>query len=95
MNDKEIKKLKKTFWGINKPTDVIAFEGERHFLGEIVISLDTASRQAKDRNIPLDWELTLLTLHGLLHLFGFSDYFLPEWRRMRIAEFENLVRIIN
>lgn len=94
VDDTEITRIKKTFWGIKKPTDVVAFEGDEKLLGEVVISLDTANRQAKERSIPVDLELTLLAVHGLLHLRGYKDNDLPNWKHMRIAEFENMVRVI-
>ena len=65
--------------------------GER---GDVVISLDTAIRQAKSRKIPLSWELTLLAVHGILHLHGLKDRKYPDWKKMRIAEFETMIKII-
>jgi probable rRNA maturation factor len=60
------------------PTDVLAFPqregpGAEHaggMLGDIVISLDTAERQARERRTPLDDELRDLLIHGTLHLVG-------------------------
>ena len=42
-------------------------------LGDIVISVDTAKRQAQEYNHPLNYELKILFIHGLLHLFGYDD----------------------
>jgi probable rRNA maturation factor len=44
----------------------------RRLLGDVVISLDTAKRQADERNRPLWDEVTLLLAHGLLHLVGYD-----------------------
>ncbi len=74
----------------DKPTDVLAFalqeakEGqwEGGMLGDIVISLDTAQRQADARGRPLWDEVTMLLAHGLLHLLGFDHGTRGEERRM-------------
>lgn len=44
-----------------------------HHLGDIVISVDTAAVNAADIGHPTDREIAFLTLHGLLHLFGYHD----------------------
>lgn len=91
-DDAKIAKLHGEFLKDRRPTDVMAFSmGEA---GEVIISLDTAARQATRRNIPLRWELTLLSLHGILHLNGYRDKKLHDWKRMRIAEFESMVKIL-
>ena len=74
----------------DKPTDVLAFAlheaQEGHWqggmLGDIVISLDTARRQADARGRPLWDEVTMLLAHGLLHLLGFDHATRAEERRM-------------
>ncbi len=74
----------------DKPTDVLAFalqeakEGrwEGGVLGDIVISLDTAQRQADERARPLWDEVTMLLAHGLLHLLGFDHATRADERRM-------------
>jgi len=82
--------------GSPRPTDVLAFQYERDpwLLGEIAISLDTARRQAQERRVPLADELILLCVHGLLHIQGHGDESIGEWRRMRVMEFETLMRIL-
>lgn len=106
-DDCEIKKLKGQYFGIRRATDVMAFpelsrkertvfrSGKRNKLGEVIISLDTAKRQARQRNIPIAWELTLLALHGCLHLKGLDDTSMAGWKKMRTREFETMVRILN
>lgn len=90
--DADISRLHKRFLEIGGPTDVMAFQcGEG---GEVVISLDTAVRQARQRRIPLRWELTLLAVHGILHLSGMRDHKLADWKKMRVAEFEAMVRVL-
>lgn len=78
-----------------RPTDVLAFAyGDKDLAGEVVVSLDTARRQARARGVPLLSEVILLCLHGFLHIRGEDDETYVAWRRMRIAEFETLMRIL-
>ena len=79
-SDNEIKKINSEYRGINKETDVITFSlfaddknsfminGEIN-LGEIIVSVDTAKKQAKKT---FEYEIDLLILHGILHLLGFD-----------------------
>jgi probable rRNA maturation factor len=76
----------------DRPTDVLAFamrEGEpiatsgTAMLGDIVISLPTAARQARDSGSDLRAEVTALLAHGLLHLLGFDHQTALTERRMR------------
>lgn len=92
--DAEIHRLNASFRGIDKPTDVLAFaQGEtlavpfanarERVLGDIVLSLPTASRQAREKQRSLLDELTMLLAHGLLHLLGIDHRTQTEWRRMQ------------
>jgi len=57
----------------DRPTDVLAFPAEADgLLGDIVISLPYAARQAKRRGEPASREIDRLLLHGLLHLLGYD-----------------------
>ncbi len=79
-SDFEIHQLNHDYRNKDKPTDVLSFalrEGEgREFagdmLGDIVISLETAERQAADRGITLTDEVLRLLIHGTLHLLGYD-----------------------
>jgi probable rRNA maturation factor len=72
--------LNRQFRGFDRATDVLSFparngespdEGEEaDYLGDIVISVETARRQAQRRGSTLPRELRILALHGLLHLLG-------------------------
>lgn len=91
-DDKEIKGLNKQFRGKNKATDVLSFEaGEGAFaipvLGDIVISVETARKQAKEEDHSLLEELTVLFVHGLLHLCGY-DHERNEEEAVKHAEAE-------
>ena len=78
-DDNELRRMNKKFRGIDRPTDVLSFnqdcvnpETGSLYLGDIVISLESASKQAKDVNRLLNEECTLLALHGTLHLLGYN-----------------------
>jgi probable rRNA maturation factor len=67
----------RAYRGANRDTDVLAFEGDerpdpegRVHLGDIVISVPTAARQAREAGHSLARELKILALHGYLHLLG-------------------------
>lgn len=74
--------------GVDGPTDVLAYPlhepGDAVFphiphLGDVVISLDTARRQARSRGRPAWHEVAVLASHGLLHLVGFDHRSTAEW----------------
>ncbi|MGH7315580.1 MAG: rRNA maturation RNase YbeY, partial [Candidatus Rokuibacteriota bacterium] len=50
--------------------------------GEVIVSAETAARQARRLGVPLAAELDLLVVHGLLHLAGFDDHDPRRARRM-------------
>ena len=75
--DEEIKTLNKEYRAKNKPTDVLSFViGEYidrfYYLGEVIISYETANLQAKSNNIDIREELTKLLVHGIIHLMGYD-----------------------
>ena len=73
-SDAELKSLNRAYRGKNKPTDVLSFptpaEISAQHAGDLAISIDTAARQAATYNHPVDTEVKILILHGLLHLSG-------------------------
>src|SRR3990172_11580112 len=77
VNDRRMKSLNPRFLGKEKRTDVLAFpfdeQGPVPLLGEVVVSCETAKRQAGRLGHSLEQELHLLTIHGLLHLVGYDD----------------------
>lgn len=96
VDDRTIAGLAARYRGSPRPTDVLAFRyGDEDLAGEVVVSIDTAVRQAEERGVPLAHELILLCVHGLLHLAGQGDETEDEWRRMRRAEFETMVKILS
>lgn len=84
VNDGQIQELNKEYRNIDRPTDVLSFPlGENgvydtnldtgaKLLGDIVISMETAVKQAKDLNHPLQREIGFLTVHSMLHLLGYD-----------------------
>ncbi len=75
-NNDEIQELNKEHRNIDKATDVLSFPMEFDFpnmpLGSIVISIDFVEEKAKEFNHSQENELTLLFIHGLLHLLGYD-----------------------
>lgn len=76
--DEKLRELNRDFLGNDRATDVLSFpDGDvlpsgRRLLGQVVISLDAAKRQAADEGHSLLRELTELLLHGTLHLLGYD-----------------------
>ncbi|PLX69847.1 MAG: rRNA maturation RNase YbeY [Denitrovibrio sp.] len=77
-DDKRIQKLNKQFRDKDSATDVLSFPMDDEpvdgsvMLGDIVISLETAQRQADEAAILLKREIAFLFIHGVLHLLGFD-----------------------
>ncbi|WP_027893192.1 rRNA maturation RNase YbeY [Calidithermus chliarophilus] len=85
-DDAEIRALKKQHWGEDAPTDVLSFPtfepGDPFVpphLGDIIISLDTAARQAREQGHGLEDEVLILAAHSLWHLLGNDHTTETEW----------------
>lgn len=80
VGERAIQTLNRKFMKKNKPTDVLSFPlGEKapdgkFYLGDIVIAVPVAFRQAKAKGHSLDRELRLLAIHGFLHLLGYDHF---------------------
>ncbi len=75
VTNEKIHKLNREFRGVDKPTDVLSFpleEIENMPLGSIVISIDKAQEAAIKYGHTIDEEISLLFIHGLLHLLGYD-----------------------
>lgn len=72
VDDESMRKLNRKFRRKNKTTDVLTFPGDAPLLGEIVISVDQARRQAADEKHSLAIEVRYLILHGILHAMGYD-----------------------
>ena len=84
VNDRTMRELNSAYRGIDKSTDVLSFPqvdtatfreitlGDHYLLGDIVVNLHKAERQAREYNSTFYEELKKLLIHGLLHLIGFD-----------------------
>ncbi len=95
VDDAEIHRLNREFRHQDRPTDVLAFAmregtrvaGDETILGDVVISLDTAERQARRRRVSTADEVRTLLVHGVLHLLGYDhERSAAEARRMKAME---------
>jgi probable rRNA maturation factor len=89
--DDQLREYNRRYRGVDAPTDVLAFAsreeptdprfkappGTQDWLGDVVISLNRAREQAHEAGHPIDHEVRLLAVHGLLHLVGY-DHAEPE-----------------
>jgi probable rRNA maturation factor len=79
-DDENIKKLNNQYLGRNKATNVLSFslqEGEYgainpQMLGDVIISVETAQKDADRGNLTIGQELDFLLIHGILHLTGYN-----------------------
>lgn len=94
VDDRQIRRLNARYRRRAKATDVLAFPlevpGPSPLWGEVVVSAETARRQARQLRIPVALELQLLVVHGLLHLAGYDDGEPDEARLMHEREREIL-----
>ena len=88
VDDEEIHALNRDYRGMDKPTDVLSFAldeeaedsdepeliggPEEHLYGDIIISAETALRQAEEYGHGLEREMTYLAVHGMFHLLGYD-----------------------
>lgn len=101
-DDDQLRTLNKEYRGIDAPTDVLSFatgdsmpgmEEDEAYLGDIIISVPTAERQAKQGGHSLKAELQLLAVHGTLHLLGYDHEDLDEKDRMWWAQASILAQL--
>ena len=84
VTDREISSLNRRFHRTAGPTDVLAFDLGR--VADIVVSTDTAARNARSLATTLRFESYLYVIHGMLHLAGYRDSTAAERLRMRRRE---------
>ncbi len=102
VDDDYIAGLNQQYRGIEGPTDVLSFamlEGpampgdeDEPMLGDVVISLETAQRQAVEYGHSFTREVAYLTIHGVLHLLGYDHQTPPDKQKMRNQEESILTR---
>jgi probable rRNA maturation factor len=101
-DDNEITRFNKEYLGRNGPTNVIAFpmtEGDFSeitpgLLGDVVISADTAAREARSMNISTEERFTQLLIHGILHLLGYDHEASERQAEEMDRKTEELLRVI-
>jgi probable rRNA maturation factor len=104
VDDASIRTLNRDHRGKDKPTDVLSFsliEGngapppdEERLIGDVVISVDTAKRQAAEYDATLQNELYRLLIHGILHVLG-HDHERADERRVMVAQERRLADAID
>lgn len=102
MDDEGIQELNRTYRGKDKPTNVLSFsmqEGEfgditPGLLGDVVISVETAAREADQAGITLEERMSQLLVHGILHLVGFDHEQGEDQEREMTAKSLELLRQI-
>jgi probable rRNA maturation factor len=102
VDDSEIARLNKEYLGRSGATNVIAFPMQQgqfgyinpNLLGDVVISLDTTAREAKDADMPVERRFDQLLIHGILHLLGFDHEETPERAEIMMLKEEELLRLL-
>lgn len=88
VNDDRMRRLNRRYRSTNETTDVLAFAMseketlECNLLGDVVISLPQALKQAKRFKVSFDEEMARLVIHGILHLLGYDDQSAPQKKKM-------------
>jgi probable rRNA maturation factor len=97
VDNQTIHGLNKRFLDHDKPTDVITFPqsgpGAKKLEGEIVVGVEVALEQGKERGHAVVEELCLYVIHGLLHLAGYDDIKPKDAAAMRKKEREYLLAL--
>jgi len=99
-DDARLQKLNRDYLGVDAPTDVLSFpasetdpETGARYLGDIIISISRAEAQAKSAGHPLEAEVQLLVVHGVLHLLGYDHAEAEEKTKMWKTQAEVLERL--
>ena len=99
-DDARLKELNRDYLGIDAPTDVLSFpasetdpETGARYIGDILISIPRAKSQATAAGHPLESEVQLLVVHGVLHLLGHDHANNEDKARMWKAQYEILMQL--
>lgn len=102
-DDEGIQALNRDFLGVDAPTDVLSFSAQEDggpfvaapevggYLGDVIVSYPRAVAQAEERGHPVQQELDLLVVHGVLHLLGY-DHADEEEKALMWARQEAILR---
>ena len=99
-NDETIHVFNRDYRGVDRPTDVLSFpcfEGEQLIglpdghLGDIMISVETAARQAEELGHSAEREILFLAIHGTLHILGY-DHMQPEDEEIMLAKQRQILK---
>jgi probable rRNA maturation factor len=99
VDDTTMRNVNRDYHAVDAPTDVLAFPlseargGDAGFDAEVIVSLDTARREAKARGVEPSSELMLYVVHGTLHLLGHDDHDPKAASRMHRATLAILSRL--
>lgn len=99
-DDKKLRGLNRDYLGIDSPTDVLSFPASESdpetgaaYLGDILISIPRATQQAQVAGHPVEAEVQLLVVHGVLHLLGHDHAETEEKSRMWAEQEKVLERL--
>ncbi|HET6249653.1 MAG TPA: rRNA maturation RNase YbeY [Tepidisphaeraceae bacterium] len=98
VGDARMSRLHEQFMNVSGPTDVLTFPlefdaRENVIAGEVIICVPEARRQGRLRKVPMERELLLYALHGMLHLCGFDDTTEAAFRQMHRKENDILIAL--
>ena len=101
VGDGEMREIHRRFLGADEATDVLSFRLDSacpgphdDTFGEIVVSAETALREARKRGRAPERELALYAIHGALHLVGWDDRAAGDRRKMRLMERKYMRRLL-
>ena len=99
-NDRQLRQLNRDYLGFDTTTDVLSFpaseldpETGASYLGDVLVSIPRAEKQAQTAGHPLEAEVQLLVVHGVLHLIGYDHATPSEKEKMWAAQAQVLESI--
>jgi probable rRNA maturation factor len=102
VDDTQIAQLNQAYLNRKGPTNVIAFpmrEGlhaniNPHLIGDVVISMDTCVKEAREADLSIDQRFNQLLIHGILHLFGYDHIHSSEEALVMDAKSDELLALV-
>ena len=86
----EIRKFNERYRNKKGPTDVLSFESDREYIGEVLICPKVVKKQAKQHGLEFEDEIRRVLIHGVLHILGYDHKDPEDKKRMRNKEEELL-----